>query len=161
MSTAVLSPEPNAMRAANDLGPLDVLAQVAAMLGADTRFVSDLVTRPHPLLVSIKRADTITLIAPARVWDRGRDILKPFAHLFAEGRALLILLGRPEEADLSQAMNLGLASLLPESPSSEELYVAVQRSLDLLDARDRAERRGKWLRRYRYELGSSSTSRAR
>jgi HD-GYP domain-containing protein (c-di-GMP phosphodiesterase class II) len=151
MSTSLVSAsEPK--RAATD-APLDVLARIASSLGSDPRFMQDLVTRPHPLLVSVKHGDSIALIAPARVWDRARDVLKPFAGRFAEGGALLILLGHPEEPDLSQAMNLGLASLLPEDPSNEELYVAVQRSLDLADARDRAERRGKWLRRYRYELG--------
>jgi HD-GYP domain-containing protein (c-di-GMP phosphodiesterase class II) len=136
-----------------DLRALDVLSRVASGLSADPRFSQDLVTRPHPLVVCVRRGESTTLIAPAAVWDRGRDVLKPFAHRFAEGAALLVLLGRPEEADLSQAMNLGLASLLPEEPTSEEVYVALQRSLDLLEARDRAERRGKWLRRYRYELG--------
>jgi HD-GYP domain-containing protein (c-di-GMP phosphodiesterase class II) len=150
MSTTLAS---ESKRGEAGLGALDILARVAASLAADPRFVQDLVTRPHPLLVSIRRGETTTLIAPARVWDRARDVLKPFAARFAEGGALLVLLGRPEEADLSQAMNLGLASLLPDDPPYEELFVAVQRSLDLMDARDRAERRGKWLRRYRYELG--------
>ncbi len=150
MSTALVSPE--AKRPASQ-SPLDVLARVASELGSDPRFTQDVVTRPHPLLVSIKRGETVALVAPAIVWDRGRDVLKPFAARFAEGAALLVLLGRPEEGDLSQAMNLGLASLLPEDPSREEIFVSVQRALDLLDARDRAERRGKWLRRYRYELG--------
>jgi len=151
MSTAVVSNEPK--RHAPEQRALDLLARVASELGADPRFAQDVVTRPHPLLVCIKRGDALTLVAPARVWDHGRDVLRPFAPRFAEGAALLVLLGRPEEPDLSQAMNLGLASLLPEDPSREELFVAVQRALDLLDARDRAERRGKWLRRYRYELG--------
>lgn len=152
MSTALAS-EADIGRASVEHAALDILARVAADLGKDPRFGQDLVTRPHPVLVSVQRGESVTLIAPARVWDRGRDVLKPYASRFAEGSALLVLLGRPEEGDLSQAMNLGLASLLSESPSSEEVFVAVQRSLDLLEARDRAERRGKWLRRYRYELG--------
>jgi hypothetical protein len=146
MSTALVS---DANRTAPDLHALDILGRIAASLAGDPRFSQDTVTRPHPLILCVQRNESYAIIAPARVWDRGRDILKPFSHRFAEGSALLILLGRPEESDLSQAMNLGLASLLPEEPSSEELYVAVQRSLDLLEARDRAERRGKWLRRYR------------
>ncbi len=150
MSTALIG---GATRAAPELHALDVLSKIASGLGADPRFSQDLVTRPHPLLVCVQRNESYAIIAPAQVWDRGREVLKPLSHRFAEGAALLILLGRPRETDLSQAMNLGLASLLPDEPTSEELYVAVQRSLDLLEARDRAERRGKWLRRYRYELG--------
>ncbi len=151
MSTTIVAAE--AKRASADIVALDILTRIAGQLGVDVRFTDVVITRPHPLLVSVKKGDTTTLIAPARVWDAGRDVLKPYAARFAEGAALLILLGHPEERDLSQAMNLGLASLLPADPSSEEVFVALQRSLDLLDARDRAERRGKWLRRYRYELG--------
>ena len=139
--------------ASHEAGPLDVLARIVKDLAADGRFASDVITRPHPLLVSVRRGEALTLIAPARVWDHGRELLRPFTARFAEGTALLVLLGRPHEADLSQAMNLGLASLLSEDPGPEELVVAVTRSLDLLDAKSRAERRGKWLRRYRYELG--------
>jgi len=151
MSTALRT---DASEHAPDLGVLDVLSRAHAGLASDPRFAADVViTRPHPLLVCVQRAEAMTVIAPARVWDRGRDVLKPFSPRFAEGSAVLVLLGRPAEPDLSQAMNLGLASLLPDEASREEVFVAVQRSLDLVEARDRAERRGKWLRRYRYELG--------
>jgi len=153
MSTSLVSSASESKPQGGETTALDVLGRAFADLASDPRLTQDTVTRPHPLLVSVRRGESTVLVAPARVWDRGRDVLEPFAPRFAEGAALLVLLGRPEEPDLSQAMNLGLASLLPEEPSREELFVAIQRSLDLLDARDRAERRGKWLRRYRYELG--------
>ncbi len=132
---------------------LQVLDKVAETLLADPRFAADKVLRPHPLMVAVHRGELRVLVAPARVWDRGRDVLEPYAARFADGTALLVLLGRPEERDLAQALNLGLASILGDDPAPEDLYVAVQRSFDLLDAKSRAERRGKWLRRYRYELG--------
>lgn len=133
--------------------PLDTVDRAAALLLADGRFFADIVTRPFPLLLTVTRGDIVVVLAPGPVWDRGRDLLKPFAERFAEGLASLVLLGRPEEKDLAHAMNLGLASLLPREPESDELMIALQRALEMLESKSRAERRGKWLKRYRYELG--------
>ena len=133
--------------------PLAVVDHVASLLAADARLSSDVLTRPHPLLLSVARGDRSVLLAPAAVWDRGRELLRPFSARFADGLSSLVLLGTPTERDLAQAMNLGLTSLLPPSPSDSELFVSVQRSLDMLETKTRAESRGKWLKRYRYELG--------
>ena len=42
---------------------------------------------------------------------------------------------------------------LSSTPSVDELYVAVFSALELLEARKRAEARGQWADRYRYEIG--------
>ena len=47
--------------------------------------------------------------------------------------------------------------MLPPDPGADDLYLAVQRAFELLDAKSRAEARGRWLRRYRYELGELVT----
>jgi hypothetical protein len=133
--------------------PNEQIDRVAHQLGADSRLTVDVITRPHPLLLVVRRGELAVVIAPAAVWDLGRDLLTPFAHRFASGAAALVLLGTPTERDLSQAMNLGLASLLADMPGADELFVAVQRSLEMQETKTRAERRGHWLKRYRYELG--------
>jgi HD-GYP domain-containing protein (c-di-GMP phosphodiesterase class II) len=93
------------------------------------------------------------VLAPAIVWDRERELFAPFTGRFADGEALLVLLGRPLDRTLNEALSRGLASLVDAAPSGEELYVAVHRALELLETKSRAESRGRWLRRYRYELG--------
>ena len=133
-------------------GPLATMAWIANRLAIDGR-LARVVTRPHPLLVTIRKEALVVLIAPAAVWDHAREILRPFAASFAEGQAMLIFLGRPSEPDLDQAMNRGLGAIAPEQPGPDELFVAVHNCFELLDARSRAESRGKWLNRYRYELG--------
>ena len=50
-------------------------------------------------------------------------------------------------------MNRGLASIVAEDASLDEMFLAGIRAFELLEAKGRAESRGKWLRRYRYELG--------
>lgn len=127
--------------------------RLAEQLGHDTRLVHETVSRPHPLLVAVTRDDLMVVLAPAAVWDRGRELLKPFAARFAESTAMLILMGYPSDVDLQQAMNRGLASIVAEDASLDEMFLAGVRAFELLEAKGRAESRGKWLRRYRYELG--------
>ena len=66
---------------------------------------------------------------------------------------MLILMGYPKDVDLAQAMNRGLASIVAEDASLDEMFLAGIRAFELLEAKIRAESRGKWLRRSRYELG--------
>jgi len=129
------------------------LAQLAEQLVAPGRVPTCRVTRPHPLLVVTRRQDLVVVIAPASVWDRGRDLLRPFVPRFTDGTAMMITLGRPRDADVVQALDRGLASILPDDAGADEVAIAVVRALELLEARGRAEARGKWVHRYRTELG--------
>jgi len=141
--------------------------RVEELLRADSRLSGDVIGRPHALLVVAWRAldaasrraggRLCVVFAPAAVWDRARDILTPFAELLAEGTALIVLVGRPESASLTDATNRGLATVLPDDPDQNDLSLAVERAFELLEAKSRAEARGKWVRRYRYELGELIT----
>jgi HD-GYP domain-containing protein (c-di-GMP phosphodiesterase class II) len=132
---------------------LSELNELEDRLHADGRLSGDTITRPHPLLLAISREDNMILIAPGRVWDKGRDLFRPFVERFAEATALVILLGKPEDADIAQAANRGLACILHSEATLDEIYLALMRGFELCDAKSRAESRGQWLRRYRYELG--------
>jgi HD-GYP domain-containing protein (c-di-GMP phosphodiesterase class II) len=129
------------------------MATLAGRLAADPRLASRVVTHPHPLLVSVRQDRLTVVIAPAAVWERGREALRPWSQKLAESEAALVLLGPPAEPDLEQALNRGLAALAPREPSADELYVAIHGAFELMEAKARAESRGKWLNRYRYELG--------
>ena len=111
------------------------------------------VVRPHPLVVLMSRDGLSVLVVPAIVWDRGRDMLAPFSEKLAQGSAMLVELGHPTTADGRAAMSKGVASIVSGEPSHEEIFVAVARAFELLEARTRAESRGKSLDRYRVELG--------
>jgi HD-GYP domain-containing protein (c-di-GMP phosphodiesterase class II) len=144
-----------APRANGEATPLLVskMNRLAELLASDTRLVNETISRPHPLLVAVTRDDLMVVLAPAAVWDRGRELLKPFSARFADSTAMLILMGYPSDVDLQQAMNRGLASIVAEEASVDEIFLAGIRAFELLEAKGRAESRGKWLRRYRYELG--------
>ncbi|HEY5372230.1 MAG TPA: HD domain-containing phosphohydrolase [Polyangiaceae bacterium] len=129
------------------------LSTLAEWLAQHPGQSGDTLTRPHPLLLLVRRAGFMVLIAPASVWDKGRDLLSPYLEKFAAIEARLVLLGRPSDPDLSQALNLGLCALLTATPAPEEVFVALHQAFELMDVKARSESRGKWLNRYRYELG--------
>jgi HD-GYP domain-containing protein (c-di-GMP phosphodiesterase class II) len=130
-----------------------LMSHLEALLSGDGRFVTELVTRPHPLIVMVVREEVALVFAPAAVWDRGKELLKPYATRFAESQALLYLLGTPESRGLDAAMSRGLGVFLGARPSADEIFLAVERGFELLDAKNRAERRGEWVVRYEYEIG--------
>lgn len=151
---SALSPETSAPKTDTATPALVAkLDRFAEKLARDPRLTTEIVTRPHPLLVAVTRDDLMVILAPAAVWDRGRELLKPFTARFADSTGMLVLMGYPQDVDLQQAMNRGLASIVAEDASLDECFLAGMRAFELLEAKGRAESRGKWLRRYRYELG--------
>jgi HD-GYP domain-containing protein (c-di-GMP phosphodiesterase class II) len=138
-------PPPSVMR--------EGVADLATRLAKDPRFASDIVTRPHPLMVMIVREELAVIFAPASLWDNGRDLLVPYAGRFADSAALLFLLGRPRDPSIDQALARGLGGILSVEPSADELFIAAQRGFELLEAKRRSERRAEWVSRYQFELG--------
>lgn len=132
---------------------LQALDRVAELLQARPLVASDAVVRPHPLVVLVRRHELVVLIAPAAVWDAARELFEPWMDQLAAMEARLVLLGRPRDPDLERALNLGVCALLAKEPGPEELTVAIHQAFELMDLKVRSESRGKWLNRYRYELG--------
>jgi HD-GYP domain-containing protein (c-di-GMP phosphodiesterase class II) len=120
---------------------------------SDERLASKTIMRPHPLLVTVRGDRFFAILAPGIVWDVCRDILRPFAEKLADGEASLVLVGTPSGRDIASALNKGLGAIISDEPSSDTLYVAIHNGSELLETKSRAEARGKWLNRYRYELG--------
>src|SRR5579871_984398 len=123
--------------------------RVAELLQRDARLATDSVTRPHALLVTAWRTLTApngraqerlcVVFAPAALWDRARELLSPFTTKLAEGEALLVLVGRPHDRSLGDAVSRGLASVVDADAPAEDLYVATHRAMELLEAKARAE----------------------
>jgi HD-GYP domain-containing protein (c-di-GMP phosphodiesterase class II) len=132
---------------------LSVLDRIARELCSRPASSGDLLLRPHPLLLLVRRQSFLVLIAPAKLWDSARDLLTPWKEKLASFEARLILVGRPRDPDLDKALNLGLGALVGADPAIEELLVALHQAFELLELKARSESRGKWLNRYRYELG--------
>ncbi len=141
--------------------------RIQEILEREGRLANDLVRRPHAALVAIWRTivapsgrmqERISVIfAPAVVWDRARELLAPFAERMAQGLCLLVIVGRPQSPGLGEAVGLGVASVVPADANGDDMYLAAYRAFELLETKGRAEARGRWLRRYRYELGELLT----
>lgn len=109
---------------------IERLGAVTSALRASPRHESDVVTRPHPLLLMVRQRAGFVLIAPALLWDRGRDLLVPYVEDLARTRARLLLLGKPEHSDLELALNHGVTALLSPEPSIDELTVALHNAFE-------------------------------
>ena len=110
-------------------------------------------TRVHPLIALARRDKTAVLLAPARLWDKGRALLHPFVSPLASGQLSLLLVGPSVSSDTERLAALGVAALLPAEPGSAQVLVALDNAHARMEARARADVRGEWLNRYRYELG--------
>lgn len=131
---------------------LDALERVAQHLAQHPELAGSLVLRPHPLLVTVRRDEFSVVLLPACVWDRGTELLTPYLDQLASSEARLVILGRPERS-VRDARSRGLSALLPADPTADELLLACHEAFELMEAKSRSESRGKWLNRYRYELG--------
>lgn len=132
---------------------VDALTALGEALGRDPLMTSALVSRPHPMLLMVRRGANTVLVSSGATWDNGRELFSPYADRIAAYETRLILLGRPADPDLAQALNLGLAAIVAPEPSVAEISVALHQAFELMDVKARSESRGKWLNRYRYELG--------
>src|SRR5262245_48645341 len=133
-----LGPDPPLSQVLRRLSPQALtgtaqLSAVAERLSRSSFRASDVVTRPHPLLVMVRRGELICLIALAEIWDKARDLLAPYSERLAGHEARLLLLGVPKHPDLALALNHGVAALLSPDPSAEELCVALHSAFELMD----------------------------
>ncbi len=129
------------------------LAALADGLGRPPSPSEDTLTRPHPLLLLVRRAGFSVLIAPASVWDKGRDLLRPYLELFAAKPSAPGAARAPEGSGSRSAARLGAVRIARRGARPEEVCVALHQAFELMSEKARSESRGKSLDRYRYELG--------
>ena len=136
--------------------------RVERLLGAEARAGENTVLRPHPLIVTVSRPTEaqmgsakdrlLVVFAPAAAWDGARELLTPFDEALSKGHALVVLVGRPADPALGEATH-GIAGMLDPEIDPRELRIATARAFELLETKARADARGQWVNRYRYELG--------
>lgn len=124
----------------------DALRQLPGLTGVT-------VVRPHPLLCMVRKEDHRVLLAPGITWETGRELFAPYADALAAYEMRLVLVGSVDSTALSEAQNRGLFAVLNENARPAEISVALEQAFELMQIKARSESRGKWLSRYRYELG--------
>ncbi|MBM4376369.1 MAG: GAF domain-containing protein [Deltaproteobacteria bacterium] len=147
MSIGNGGPETSADAATDELGGrLDALR-------AEARLAGKRITKPHPLVLSLRSDEDEVLLIPGSSWAAARDALTPYEVVLRGGSSVLVLLGAPSRRALDEALELGLAAVVRAQPTADELFVAIHTAFELLSARGRAARRGEWVTRYRSEIG--------
>ncbi|MBN1610037.1 MAG: GAF domain-containing protein [Polyangiaceae bacterium] len=129
------------------------LSEVLQELARDARLSGSLVVRVHPLLLAVRRSAHLILLMPSSAWSACRGLLLPFRDALEHGTAQLVLLGPTPGGDLRAALGQGLAALLSERPSADELFVAIHRGFETMALGDTGKAGRRTLERYRYELG--------
>src|SRR5579864_4816566 len=125
-----------------------VMDRVEAILRGDARLSGDRCTRPHPLLAAMWRTLVVpeaeeeerscVVFAPAVACEGERDVLADFIDRFADGSALLVMVGYPINP-LPACVHQGLASVVDDSARSEDIYIAARTAFNLLEAKARAD----------------------
>lgn len=130
------------------------MTQLAESIARELTLPGVTIARPHPLLVMVRKGPHAALLAPMEVWDRGRHLFEAYTEQLASAEMRLVLLGRSTDGkSLAEAHNLGLLAVIPGAPTPAEVSVALAQAFEYMDVKARSESRGKWLNRYRYELG--------
>jgi HD-GYP domain-containing protein (c-di-GMP phosphodiesterase class II) len=133
-------------------GEISMLALLGSALKGDARLRDqgtevELVER----VIEVRRPDALVVIA--RVAELGHEPLAPYAEKIAEGRASVLLVGRTSTELTKQLPNQVMLTCLEDGCSSEALYRAVEGLLHRVELRQHDERKARWIKRYRYELG--------
>jgi HD-GYP domain-containing protein (c-di-GMP phosphodiesterase class II) len=149
-SAPARAPQPLARYAAEAEARVSSLSE---LLGAAPAFAGFGITRPHPALILVSKGDFRVLIALSAVWEGGRELFAPYVDAIARVAMRVILLGKPDDPDVAEAVHHGVCATVPDEPTVGELFVACHQAFEFMELRSHNESSSKWLSRYRYELG--------
>jgi len=141
------------MESRSDLAS-DQLAAVEELLSQDGRLGDYTVAKRRWGYLEITRGDKAILLCAPSLLHRDPGRLQRGFERVAALEAAVILVGDADEApELAQLLTRGIYDVIPVDPSAMRLYLSLRNAWEHLEVRTRAESRGRWLRRYRYELG--------
>jgi HD-GYP domain-containing protein (c-di-GMP phosphodiesterase class II) len=129
------------------------IQELTERLSGDERFAPFPVKGAGEGWVEVRAGEVGLVFVAPEVW-RDRDKREPHVLRTRSGATMLVLLGGAEDFDGIDALRDEgeLATLtLPVQPA--RLYVTIKNYLELMAARARANEKGRWADRYRYELG--------
>src|SRR5262249_18727083 len=132
---------------------LHTLADVARALAEDRRFAQVHVASRGDGYVEVRVSEGGVTLAEARL-ARDPAAIEPHLVRSRAGSTLLVLIGAEDEfAGLDELRSRVDLAVVPLPISPARLYVTLKNYLDLVALRTRAQERGRWAERYRYELG--------
>jgi HD-GYP domain-containing protein (c-di-GMP phosphodiesterase class II) len=104
-------------------------------------------------VLAISFAQHVVVVADESVLLRADAFAERLvAQALREERALIVV--GDERPELESLIARGIFDLVARDASTTRLMLALRNALELLDVKERAENRARWLRRYRYEAGT-------
>lgn len=105
----------------------------------------------HGLVTEVQRGEALVVVAPVTALRRAG--LDPYLSRIVEGHCGVVFVGNLPEGTLERLPKSAILGLVPDLVSADALYLALTAALERVELRVASERRGRWLNRYRYELG--------
>ncbi len=130
-----------------DLSP----AVITRAIEIEPRLGEDLRIELHGLVTEVQRGEALVVVAPIAALARAS--LDPYLPRLAQGHCGVVLVGHVPEGTLDRLPKSAIVAIVPDLVSADGVFLALSSALERVELRVAAERRGRWLNRYRYELG--------
>ncbi|UJR78339.1 HD domain-containing phosphohydrolase [Sandaracinus amylolyticus] len=130
-----------------DLAPVILMRAVEV----EPRLGEGLRVELHGVAVEVQRGEGLVIGVSASTLRRAP--LDPYLPRIAAGHAGVLLVGQLPDGMLDALPKNAVIAHVPDLASPDALFVALHGALERVELRVAAERRGRWLTRYRYELG--------
>ncbi len=105
----------------------------------------------HGAVTEVQRGEA--LVVAVGVSGLRRGALEPYLARIVDGHAGVLIVGDLPEDFLERMPRAAVIAQVNDLASADLVYLAMQGVLDRVELRVASERRGRWLNRYRYELG--------
>jgi len=138
------------MSADTELGDISP-AVVTRAVEVESRLGEGLRVQLVGLVTEVQRGEALVLVLPISGLRRGA--LEPYLPRIAEGHSGVVLVGELPEGALERLPRTAVVGSVTDLGSADGLYLALAAALERVELRLASERRGRWLNRYRYELG--------
>ncbi|MCC7537765.1 MAG: GAF domain-containing protein [Deltaproteobacteria bacterium] len=122
-------------------------------LEIDPRFSSYVVHETSDEIVEVRRGDDAVALVHVDSARARPELLAPLFERAATGALVVIVVGEADAGELDAWLNRGVFTVVADPVEPTQLSLALRNGLDHVELRARAESRGRWVRRYRYELG--------
>lgn len=131
----------------SDLSPIILLRaiEVEARLGEGVR------VELHGVSIEVQRGEGLVVAVSSSTLKRAP--LDAYLPRIAAGHAGVLIVGALPEGVIEQLPRSATIAHVPDLASPDALFLALHGTLERVELKVAAERRGRWLTRYRYELG--------
>lgn len=141
LSTQIRDTEPS------DLSPFILMRAIEV----ESRLGEGLRVELHGLAVEVQRGEALVIAVSASTLPHRP--LDPYLPRVAAGHAGVLIVGPMPDGFLGRLPKNAIIAQIPDLASPDTLYLALHGALERVGLKVAAERRGRWLNRYRYELG--------